>query len=126
MTALTPDQRAKKAANAAKYRAENLEKTRRQSRESYHRRKHLKDKADAALRFKYGITRVERDAMLESQGGVCAICLTPPVVPHVDHNHSTGAVRSILCIHCNTLLGHAKEDPARLRAAIAYLETHNG
>lgn len=39
----------------------------------------------------------------------------------VDHCHTTGRVRKLLCDRCNHLLGHAREDVTILRAAICYL-----
>lgn len=76
---------------------------------------------------KYGITPEQADQMLVEQGGVCAICKTSEWTkagPSVDHCHTTGRVRAILCNRCNAAIGFAKEDPERLRAAAAYLEQH--
>ena len=39
----------------------------------------------------------------------------------VDHNHTTGKVRGLLCSNCNTLLGKAKDNVNILQAAIDYL-----
>lgn len=68
--------------------------------------------------------------MLEEQGGNCAICHEPPPEDKhydlfIDHDHGTGKVRGLLCLHCNTVLGMAGDDPDRLRAAIAYLAVHD-
>lgn len=74
--------------------------------------------------YKFGIAPGTWDAMLAAQGGGCAICGTtqwPGKGPHGDHDHVTGRFRGILCHDCNLLLGNAKDDPARLRAAIEYL-----
>jgi len=78
------------------------------------------------LKRKYGITPEEYDAILERQGGVCAICKAPPGDPrgyrmHVDHAHDDGRVRGILCGPCNQGLGRLGDDVERLRAAIEYL-----
>lgn len=73
----------------------------------------------------YGITLEDYEQMLEEQEGVCAICSDPPNGTRplsVDHNHETGAVRALLCGHCNAALGHAREDPARLHNMVAYLD----
>lgn len=87
----------------------------------------------AHLMYRYGITLEQYDSMWEAQGKACAICRTTTAKVkgwHVDHDHSchpTGGgcvkcVRGILCHHCNTALGHLKDDPALFRSAIAYLE----
>lgn len=64
--------------------------------------------------------------MIEAQGGKCATC-ERPIPPagrtrHVDHNHTTGRIRGILCQPCNVALGHLQENPDTLRRMIAYLE----
>lgn len=66
---------------------------------------------------------VDRDAMAEVQGGLCAICHEPPLNRRlaVDHDHETGAVRGLLCTACNTTLGRFNDDPNRFEAAAAYL-----
>ena len=64
--------------------------------------------------------------MLAVQGHRCAICGEKPETLTVDHDHVTGAVRALLCPPCNQAIGHAKDDPAIFRAAIAYLERYNG
>lgn len=72
----------------------------------------------------YGLTPADILAMLEAQGFVCAICNEAPEGgPVVDHDHSTGAVRGILCSPCNTGLGHFRDDAARLLRASEYLRT---
>lgn len=80
----------------------------------------------AALRNNYGLTLEQWDELFESQGGKCAICGEAPDPAkrrfHVDHNHTTGAVRGILCHNCNLALGHSKESKDRLQAMIEYLD----
>lgn len=78
---------------------------------------------------KYGITREQYADMLERQGGRCAICRTDKPggkrrIFSVDHDHRTGAVRALLCIHCNIGLGAFKDDHAVLRCAYQYLVDH--
>jgi hypothetical protein len=76
----------------------------------------------------YGLTQEQFDAMRQAQGDVCAICSNGHVGPgvnlHVDHNHTTGAVRALLCGKCNTLIGLADDSPERLELAAAYLRKH--
>jgi len=75
---------------------------------------------------KYDLTPADYDAMLAAQGGACACCGATANANgkrlFVDHDHSTGAVRGILCHHCNSGIGHFKDSPALLRGAIAYLK----
>jgi hypothetical protein len=64
----------------------------------------------ADLQYHYGITLEEYDAMLVRQAGKCAICGWAYQKLVVDHNHVTGAVRSLLCHLSNALIGCARED----------------
>jgi len=79
----------------------------------------------------FGITLEQFNAMLASQNGVCVICGQPPENTnqrnhrlHVDHCHTCGAVRSLLCSKCNNGLGCFRDDPALLLKAISYLNAH--
>jgi Autographiviridae endonuclease VII len=77
------------------------------------------------LRSNYGISLEEYVAMLERQGGVCAICKKKPDKGKplcVDHCHVTGMVRGLLCHKCNSVLAFGNDDPAILQAAITYLQ----
>ncbi|MBY8842730.1 endonuclease VII domain-containing protein [Streptomyces sp. SP2-10] len=73
------------------------------------------------LKRSYGLTEAERDAMVVSQRGLCAICLDAPP-EHVDHCHKTGRVRGVLCFNCNSAIGKLRDDPDVGRRAVAYLE----
>ncbi|RPE45190.1 recombination endonuclease VII [Streptomyces sp. Ag109_O5-1] len=73
------------------------------------------------VKRKYGLTEVERDALIASQRGVCCICLSAPAA-HVDHCHETGRVRGVLCFSCNAALGQFKDQPEVIRRAAAYVE----
>jgi hypothetical protein len=63
--------------------------------------------------------------MFADQNGCCAICgVHQSEVSKrfsVDHNHSTGKVRGLLCNHCNRGLGHFRDDPMLLEFAAQYL-----
>jgi hypothetical protein len=79
-------------------------------------------------RSTYGLSEADYQQLLE-QYPACAICGTPwgdtrATGPNVDHNHTTGAVRGLLCSGCNTSLGLLKESQTILRRAIAYLALH--
>ena len=77
------------------------------------------------LERRYGITYEERDELLAGQDGRCAACGTDNPGTKlgfmVDHDHDTGEIRGILCHHCNSALGHAKDDTQRLAGLILYL-----
>jgi hypothetical protein len=85
-----------------------------------------------SLKANFGMTPEDYDRILVAQNHVCAICHKPEtkfdsrqgVVRRlsVDHDHATGRVRGLLCHHCNNGIGHLREDPKLLRAAIAYLK----
>jgi hypothetical protein len=85
----------------AKYRAANSE-----VRKEYDRQRH------------YGISQYEYE-MLDV--GACHICGDDvPLV--VDHCHTTGDVRGLICQPCNKALGFARDSIKRLSAMIDYLE----
>lgn len=70
----------------------------------------------------YSLTTAQYDALLVHQRGVCAICGgARRYALHVDHDHSTGKVRGLLCRADNKLLAIVRDDPARLLAAAEYL-----
>lgn len=76
------------------------------------------------LKRSYGITPEQYDQKIVDQNGYCSICLkelVPGLRTHLDHNHSTGQIRSILCGSCNIGLGAFGNNPKRLEAAVAYL-----
>ncbi len=76
----------------------------------------------------YGLTPKEYFNLLQSQGGTCAICHRPASQTstkkflHVDHDHTTGQVRGLLCHSCNTAIGLLAEDPAILTRIAEYLK----
>lgn len=78
---------------------------------------------------KFGLTLEDFNRMSEQQNGLCAICRNPPVDYErlsVDHCHTSGKVRALLCARCNSGLGYFYEDTERLEAAINYLKEHSG
>ena len=79
------------------------------------------------LQQKYGITIDDKQAMIDKQNGLCAICkrkLNGNQEAFVDHNHKTDEVRGILCGNCNFILGHAKDSIDILYKAISYLKKY--
>lgn len=77
------------------------------------------------VKLQFGLTWDEYEMLMEVQDHRCAICSGQPRknVLAIDHDHTTGEVRGLLCSRCNhRLLGSANDDPARLRRAADYLE----
>lgn len=81
----------------------------------------LKDKRE------YGLTYEEADRLRSVTN--CQVCgAAAPGGPnslrrlHIDHCHTSGQVRGVLCGDCNTALGRAKDDPEILRKLALYLE----
>lgn len=64
----------------------------------------------------YGLTEQSLTALRESQGNRCAICGNDERLV-VDHDHTTGEVRELLCHGCNVTLGFMMENPESLRKA---------
>jgi len=80
-----------------------------------------------ALRIRWGMSWENYNNLLLLQGG-CAICgITKPKGKqrfHVDHDHSSGKIRGLLCSSCNLILGHAKDNVLILVDAINYLNRY--
>jgi hypothetical protein len=72
-------------------------------------------------RQRYALDGPSFDALLIAQEGRCAICRASAAAC-VDHCHTTGTVRGILCRACNTGLGQFRDDRSIILAAAAYLE----
>jgi hypothetical protein len=59
----------------------------------------------------YGLTEEQYQVQLRRQGGICALCRKPETAKGgftrlgVDHDHSTGRPRGLLCISCNISIG---------------------
>lgn len=73
---------------------------------------------------KYNISHTEYLEMLSVNDGNCDICLIE-VATDIDHDHSTGKVRGMLCHNCNMILGHAKDNVNILNGSIEYLTRSN-
>jgi recombination endonuclease VII len=93
------------------------------------REKWLKSMKKTDLKRRYGLTPEAYDAMFERQGRKCAVCSSSYPGRRngqwcVDHDHNLGRpnARAIVCNGCNLILGHAKDDPNRLRLCMEYLE----
>ncbi len=82
---------------------------------------------------KYGVTEEKYQEMLKAQNELCAICLNPETATDnrmggsvkrlaIDHCHTTGKVRGLLCQRCNQGIGNFKHNSKFLKRAAAYCE----
>lgn len=99
------------AEGTAKYRAQNPEHVKRQSRDYW-------------LKTTYGITEACYAEMVANQNGKCPLCFIDLSRgnAHIDHCHATGNVRGVLCAQCNKGLGHFNDAPSVMIRAAAYVE----
>lgn len=106
--------------------ANNPERKRFLRRRSY--RRHAPAIRARNLIKKYGITAEEFDARRKSQGFCCAICGVPESKCyrglHLDHDHTTGKNRGLLCSPCNIGLGMFKDSGTLLDSAKRYLTVY--
>lgn len=126
--------RERERARSAAWRTANPEKSRAQV-VAWQANNTEKIKADGAARYadggaerhrmkKYGVSPDCFTLMLAVQQNACGICEEIfSKEPHIDHNHSTGEVRGLLCQQCNLGLGHFKDSSDLLRGALEYLQT---
>lgn len=83
------------------------------------------------IKGNYNLSWNEYTTLLKNQENACAICYKPlklhkgidlPIdVACVDHCHTTGRIRGLLCSHCNSAIGLLKEDKRVLKRIVKYL-----
>jgi len=113
--------RTKHAKQIREYRTKHAERI----RES--RRKHTDTARIYRLKHNYNISLNDYDYMSIRQNNVCAICKGTNKNGKrlcVDHDHTTGKVRGLLCSRCNAGIGNFRENATVLCSANEYLEKH--
>ena len=70
---------------------------------------------------RYGLDAASFEALLAKQQSRCACCGRKRVKLFIDHCHTSGVVRGLLCLNCNTMIGHAHDSASRLEAGAKYL-----
>lgn len=76
---------------------------------------------DLDLRREYGMTIDDYEQIADMQHNACAICRSTTQKLHVDHCHSSGRIRGLLCGPCNRTLGLVHNKPEVLDVAAVYL-----
>lgn len=89
---------------------------------------------DSYYKKRFGISLAEVTSMLARQNGLCANlgCGVEIAIGKsgnakkacVDHSHSTGKVRAMLCTRCNTTLGHIENNQTLVPGLMDYLSKH--
>lgn len=116
-----------KAEYNKEYRRKNKESLAEKKKEYYDNNKEKRQ--NSWYLREYGISLEDFNEMRENQQNRCAICdiheiHAPKSILFVDHCHSSGKVRALLCHHCNSGLGLFKDNALFLNTAILYLEQH--
>jgi hypothetical protein len=88
--------------------------------------KHKARRRSYYLRKHYGITLDQWNKMYSDQNGKCAVCFVEfdkllKKNIHIDHDHTNGKLRQLLCTNCNCAIGNLKEDIDLCNRVIAYL-----
>lgn len=85
------------------------------------------------LSNKYKLSVTQYQLLLQLQRNLCVVCGQPETSKDqkgnvrrlsVDHCHTTGGVRGLLCARCNSGLGHFRDSSTTLQKAIAYLSNY--
>ncbi len=77
----------------------------------------------------YNLTVAQYEKMREIQEGNCKICGSNESKEYykklsIDHCHTTGKVRGLLCKSCNHGLGNFNDDISTMQKAMEYLKDH--
>lgn len=70
----------------------------------------------------YGITQADYAMLFALQGGVCAVCSTPPTRRPLSVDHKGRTVRGLLCDNCNFAAGSLKDSPDLATRLAVYLD----
>jgi len=125
-----PEYRKKQLINCTEWARKNRERSR-EIKRHYAEKILPLQKRDILLRSKYGLSNEDYNAMLINQNNQCAICgkhkeeIKNKRHLHVDHCHTTGRIRGLLCFRCNFGLGWFQHDPKRFEMALAHLNFKN-
>lgn len=105
--------------------SKNPDKVKEQYRLKKNKEGFLEEQRSRTLKSRYGIDQQQYNDLLEYQKFKCAICKTSSedktYLFHVDHCHTTGKVRGLLCAPCNVYLGYIKDCPEIYMNGIEYL-----
>lgn len=94
----------------------------------------VKDYSKISNLRKFNLTIEQYNEKLISQNSVCAICSKYEIAVQpqtgrvrnlaVDHCHLTGNIRGLLCMKCNTIVGHIERNPELIKNIVNYLRKY--
>ena|ERR1700693_4932804 len=131
------ERREKTNARHRKWMSDNREKMNKYTSNWYsknpHKKKEYREKRKEytklrLIQIKYGLSPKEYKELFNQTNNECPVCnvifYSNGNGSHacVDHNHTTGKIRGIICRNCNVALGNTKDNPKILRALIEYLK----
>ena len=86
------------------------------------------DQRSRNLRRRYGLSVEQYEALLDHQGGRCAVCGVQECVSGrrfaVDHDHESLEIRGLLCLNCNSLIGKLEKSPEGPQVTAANVFTY--
>lgn len=85
-------------------------------------KKYKRENRYKVLASRYETTEDVISNLFSKAGNACEVCKSKKDLC-VDHCHSSGSVRGILCKSCNTSLGMLREDSERILNLARYAET---
>ena len=98
------------------------------------RESHCESHRKRLIYNKFNITKEDYQKLILDSNNKCKICKQPELhINHaskktlsltVDHCHTSGLIRGLICRNCNLMLGNAKDSIKTLRAAIRYLNKY--
>lgn len=97
-----------------------------------HNKKRALKRREEYIKSKYGIDEAAYNRLFKEQNGRCAICRQEESIIRngrkinlaIDHSHSKGNIRGLLCKRCNTVLGSLEDNIDLFKSAINYLSKH--
>jgi|ERR1700676_714448 len=123
---------AKKRARSKEYWQERYKNKREQilANQKEYRKKEPNAKRNSAYKYVFGVDLEYVTQKLHSQEGKCSICSKPlnsstgGTKPQLDHDHSTGMLRDLLCVRCNRVLGLVGDSVELLMKFVSYIQRH--
>lgn len=110
-----------------KWRKRNKDHLNKKQREWYSKRNkqnpelEKEKRKEAQLKYKYNISKDDYDSLLVKFDYKCALCNNSNNLC-IDHDHSTGQIRGILCKACNSALGRLGDTQESLEKVLKYLK----